>query len=88
MVSGIVLPLSMLYIWLKFDFYSIDAEDSFPTGAIRKTGRVFMHPDLVNLQLLDGVLFNTKYLIILRNITVSYSQSHREVQMIEILYIC
>jgi len=47
-----------------------DAEDSFPTGAIRKTGRVFMRPDLVNLQQLDGILFNLKYLIILRNTTV------------------
>jgi hypothetical protein len=46
-----------------------DSEDSFPTGAIRKSGRVFMHPDLVNLHMMDGVLFNVKYLIILRNIT-------------------
>ena len=46
-----------------------DAEDSFPTGAIRKTGRVFMRPDLVHLQQLDGVLFNLKYLIIERNVT-------------------
>jgi hypothetical protein len=46
-----------------------DAEDSFPTGAIRKTGRVFMHPDIVNLQKLDGVVFNIKYLIINRNVT-------------------
>jgi hypothetical protein len=43
-----------------------DAEDSFPTGAIRKPGRVFMRPDLVNLHELDGVMFNIKYLIILR----------------------
>ncbi len=48
-----------------------DAEDSFPTGAIRKGGRVFMRPDLVNLQLLDGVLFDVKYLLIVRNTTVS-----------------
>ena len=48
-----------------------DAEDSFPTGAIRKSGRVFMRPDIVNLQQLDGVLFNLKYLVILRNTTVS-----------------
>ena len=46
-----------------------DSEDSFPTGAIRKKGRVFMRPDIVNLQLLDGVLFNTKYIVILRNVT-------------------
>jgi hypothetical protein len=46
-----------------------DAEDSFPTGAIRKTGRIFMSPDLVNLQKLDGKLFRIKYLIILRNVT-------------------
>jgi len=46
-----------------------DAEDSFPTGAIRKTGRVFNRPDLINLQMLDGVLFDIKYLIIARNVT-------------------
>ena len=46
-----------------------DAEDSFPTGAIRKHGRVFMRPDIVNLQQLDGVMFNVKYLLILRNVT-------------------
>ena len=27
-----------------------DSEDSFPTGSIRREGRVFMHPDLINLQ--------------------------------------
>lgn len=48
-----------------------DSEDSFPTGAIRQRGRIFMRPDIVNLQLLDGVAFNTKYLIILRNVTDS-----------------
>jgi len=47
-----------------------DSEDSFPTGAIRQNGRVFMRPDIVNLQQLDGVLFNVKYLLILRNTTV------------------
>ena len=47
-----------------------DAEDSFPTGAIRRPGRVFMRPDIINLQRLDGVLFNVKYLLIVRNITV------------------
>jgi len=46
-----------------------DAEDSFPTGAIRKAGRVFMRPDLVHLQAMDGILFNIKYLLILRNTT-------------------
>lgn len=46
-----------------------DAEDSFPTGAIRKTGRVFMRPDIINLQKLDGILYNIKYLIIARNVT-------------------
>lgn len=50
-----------------------DAEDSFPTGAIRKSGRVFMRPDLVHLQNLDGVLYDIKYLLILRNTTVSYT---------------
>lgn len=46
-----------------------DAEDSFPTGAIRKPGRVFMRPDIINLQQLDGKLIHVKYLIILRNVT-------------------
>jgi len=46
-----------------------DAEDSFPTGAIRKQGRLFMRPDIVNLQKLDGVLFNIKYILIMRNVT-------------------
>jgi hypothetical protein len=49
-----------------------DAEDSFPTGAIRKSGRVFMRPDLINIQALDGILFDVKYLIIVRNATVSF----------------
>ena len=47
-----------------------DAEDSFPTGSIRKAGRIFMRPDLVNLEMLDGILFNVKYLLIARNVTV------------------
>ena len=46
-----------------------DSEDSFPTGAIRKSGRIFMRPDIINLQELDGVMFNIKYLIIIRNTT-------------------
>ena len=46
-----------------------DAEDSFPTGAIRKSGRIFMRPDIVNIEKLHGVLFNVKYLIITRNVT-------------------
>ena len=46
-----------------------DAEDSFPTGAIRKSGRLFMRPDIINLQKLDGRVINVKYLIILRNVT-------------------
>jgi hypothetical protein len=48
-----------------------DSEDSFPTGAIRANGRIFMRPDIINLQQLDGVMFNIKYLIIVRNTTVS-----------------
>lgn len=47
-----------------------DAEDSFPTGAIRRPGRVFMRPDIVHLQDLDGILYDLKFLIILRNTTV------------------
>lgn len=50
-----------------------DSEDSFPTGAIRQNGRLFMRPDIINLQQLDGVLFNVKYLLIIRNTTVSHA---------------
>lgn len=50
-----------------------DAEDSFPTGAIRKNSRLFMRPDLVHLQALDGILYDLKFLIITRNITVNFS---------------
>ena len=46
-----------------------DAEDSFPTGAIRKNGRVFMRPDIVTLHQLDGVVLDVKYLVIIRNTT-------------------
>lgn len=49
----------------------VDTEDSFPTGAIRKAGRLFMHPDIVNLQHLHGRLLNVKYLLIARNTTVT-----------------
>lgn len=52
-----------------------DAEDSFPTGAIRKSGRVFMRPDIINLQKLDGVMMNVKYLLILRNTTVWHTRN-------------
>jgi hypothetical protein len=51
-----------------------DSEDSFPTGAIRANGRIFMRPDIINLQQLDGVMFNVKYLLILRNTTVPNPQ--------------
>lgn len=47
----------------------VDTEDSFPTGAIRKPGRLFMHPDIVNLQHLHGNMLNVKYLLIARNVT-------------------
>jgi len=46
-----------------------DAEDSFPTGAIRRFSRVFMRPDLIHLQDLDGILYDLKILIITRNTT-------------------
>ena len=61
-----------------------DAEDSFPTGAIRKHGRLFVRPDIINLQRLDGVLFNLKYLIIIRNTTVSIYQLKREVKYLSV----
>jgi hypothetical protein len=48
----------------------LDSEDSFPTGAIRAPGRVFMHPDLINVQHVDGDVVNVKYLVVLRNTTV------------------
>ena len=34
-------------------------------------GRVFSHIDIVNLLELDGKLFNLKFLVITRNLTVS-----------------
>lgn len=34
-------------------------------------GRQMHHPDLVNLQQLDGVLFRLKYLVLVRNATVA-----------------
>lgn len=61
-----------------------DSEDSFPTGAIRKDGRLFMRPDLINLQKLDGKLFNIKYLIIVRNTTDTVMSSLRRNFFIEI----
>jgi hypothetical protein len=66
-IKGGQLPCKTIY----------DAEDSFPTGAIRKSGRVFMRPDLIHLQALDGVLYDIKYLIIIRNTTVSYFPEQR-----------
>jgi hypothetical protein len=54
-----------------------DAEDSFPTGAIRLRERLFMRPDLVNLQELDGKLFDVKYLLIVRNTTDTLLSSLR-----------
>jgi hypothetical protein len=47
-----------------------DAFSSFPFGTPKDQARVFNHPDLVNLRKLDGVLFNVKYLVLSRNITV------------------
>jgi hypothetical protein len=47
-----------------------DAFSSFPFGTPKDQARVFNHPDLINLRKLDGVLFNVKYLVLSRNITV------------------
>ena len=49
----------------------VDSEDSFPTGAIRAPGRLFMHPDLINVHHVDGDVINAKYLVVVRNTTVS-----------------
>lgn len=46
-----------------------DGQDSFPTGSVREAGRVFIRPDLVNIQKLHGKLYNVKYFVILRNIS-------------------
>lgn len=48
-----------------------DAIDSFPYGLVKFGGRAMNHPDLRNIQSLDGVLFNIKYLILVRNLTDS-----------------
>jgi hypothetical protein len=64
----------------------LNSLDSFPFGLTSKghdstvrdghRGRAMNHPDIVNLQALDGVLFNIKYLVLVRNVTVSISLSH------------
>ena len=54
-----------------------DAEDSFPTGAIRARGRLFMRPDLINLAELDGKIFDVRYLLIVRNTTDTVMSSLR-----------
>jgi hypothetical protein len=48
----------------------VNTEDSFPTGALRKPGRLFMRPDIVNLQEIDGQIMNVKYIVMVRNSTV------------------
>jgi len=55
-----------------FSFFLIavikNIEDSFPTGSIRKTGRLFMHPDIVNLRRLhEGGFISLKLLILNRD---------------------
>lgn len=50
-----------------------DAFSSFPFGSPRNNARHFHHPDLINLRKLDGVLFNVKYLLLFRNLTVFFS---------------
>mmetsp|Transcript_13286 Transcript_13286/g.24538 ORF Transcript_13286/g.24538 Transcript_13286/m.24538 type:complete len:602 (-) Transcript_13286:131-1936(-) len=50
---------------------SFDALDSFPYGVTESRGRQMNHPDLVNLQQLDGIAFRLKYLVLVRNATDS-----------------
>jgi hypothetical protein len=63
----------------------LNSLDSFPFGLTPKgsdstvregyRGRAMNHPDIVNLQALDGVLFNIKYLVLVRNVTVGTSSA-------------
>lgn len=50
---------------------AFDALDSFPYSLTESRGRQMNHPDLVNLQQLDGIAFRLKYLILVRNATDS-----------------
>jgi len=56
-----------------------DGLNSFPHGYMKHTGRMFAHPDIVNLQMLDGVLFDIRYIVMVRNTveTVVTSLSRR-----------
>jgi hypothetical protein len=45
-----------------------DYMDSFPTGATKLKTRMYNSPDIVNLESLHGVLFNVKYMVLLRNV--------------------
>ena len=65
-----------------------DAEDSFPTGAIRKNGRIFCRPDLINIQMLDGVLFHAKYLVIARNVTVRKVSNILHPRHLLLIFVC
>lgn len=48
----------------------IDFSHSFPVAKKKHPGRVMRHGDLVALQLLHGVHFNVKYLVLIRNTAV------------------
>lgn len=58
----------------------LNSLDSFPFGLVAKghdatqrdghRGRAMNHADIINLQALDGVLFNVKYIVLARNLTV------------------
>ena len=50
----------------------IDFSHSFPVGKKKLTGRVMRHGDVVNLQQLHGVHYNVKYIVLLRNVVVSF----------------
>lgn len=64
----------------------LNSLDSFPFGLVVNgydatqrdghRGRAMNHADLINLQALDGILFNVKYLVLARNVTVREKSSH------------
>jgi hypothetical protein len=64
----------------------LNSLDSFPFGLVANghdatqrdghRGRAMNHADLINLQALDGILFNVKYLVLARNVTVRFHITH------------
>ena len=46
-----------------------DYQDSFPFQMVRSPMRAFNHPDMSNLEYLNGKIFNIKYVVLVRNVT-------------------